>query len=27
LTGTLRRVFSEMQSCPELIRPYLLSFL
>ena len=27
LTGTLSRVFGEMQSCPELIGPYLLSFL
>jgi hypothetical protein len=27
LTGTLSRVFSEMQSYPEFIRPYLQSFL
>jgi len=27
LTGTLRRVFGEMQTYPQLIRPYLQSFL
>jgi hypothetical protein len=27
LSGTLSRVFGEMQSYPELIRPYLQSFL
>jgi len=27
LTGTLNRVFGEMQTYPELIRPYLQSFL
>jgi hypothetical protein len=26
LLGTLTRVFTEMQTCPDLIRPYLLPF-